>query len=187
MEENVIISALKRSLNEGVMVSVYSSYIEPEKCSVGYIDFITSEHFIMKHVAPDGNYDGYIVRRIEDVFRVDINGEYEKNLELLYNLQKQQHQAFVKNNKTKDLFEETLIFAQKNNLVVTICIDETENQDDIVGFVKNISVQGVTISRVSLNGLVDEETSIFIGHMIRMDCDTADEKKYKLLFSHKKN
>lgn len=189
MEENVIIAALKRSLNEGVMVSVYSSHIEPDKCSIGYIDLISSEHFIMKHVTPDGKSDGYIVRKIEDVFRVDFNGEYEKNLELLYRLQKQQHQQFVKNNKIEEinLFEETLIFAQKNNLVVTICIDETENQDDIVGFVKNINVQGVTISRISLNGLEDGETSVFIEHIIKIDCDTIDEKKYMLLFAHKKN
>lgn len=95
MEENHILSVLKRSHEESLMVSVYSDRNEPEGFSAGFIDSLSAEQFVLKHVTPEGIQDGYIIRRTEDVFRVDAGGEYERRLELLYTLQKQRHEDFI--------------------------------------------------------------------------------------------
>ncbi|TCS92077.1 hypothetical protein [Hazenella coriacea] len=188
MKESYIMSVLKRSFEEGLMVSVYSNRYQPEKSSVGFIDSLTTEQFVMKHVTPEGISDGYIIRRIEDVFRVDVSGEYERRLELLYSIQKQQHEDFIKilAMQNLNLFKESLSIAQKKNLVVTICVDETENQDDIIGFVKDVCAKEITISRITYSGLEDGESTVFIEDVIKMNCDTTGEKTFKLLFNHQK-
>jgi hypothetical protein len=180
-------SILKRSIKEGKIISVYTNRYQPEKCSVGFIDSLTSEHFIMKHVTPEGISDGFIVRRIEDIFRVDVDGEYEQRINLLYSLQNQQHQNFVKVDEIRksNLFKESLLIAQKQKLVVSVCIDDTENQDDIIGYVKDVISNGVTISRISFNGLDDGESSFFIEDIVKLNCDSSDEKILKLLNSYK--
>lgn len=188
MEKNQILSVLKRSFEKGIIVSVYSNRYEPGASSAGFIDAISEEQFVMKHVTPEGISDGYIIRRMEDVFRIDIEGEYEQRLQLLYTLQKQKHEDFI-NKLTmqgSNLFKKTLEIAQKKNLMVTICIDETEDQDSIVGFVKNVNSKEATISRVSFNGLSDGESTFFIEDVVKINCDTVDEKLLKLLFDYKK-
>ncbi len=189
MEKNNILSVLNRSHKDGLMVSVYSNRYQPEMCSVGFIDSLSAGQFIMKHVTPEGIYDGYIIRRIEDVFRVDVNGEYERRLELLYNLQKQKHQDFFKKkaNQKPNLFKESLVIAQKKKLIVTICIDETDSQDNIVGFVKDVNPNGITISRISSNGLDDGESTFLIEDVIKINCDSSDERIIKLLYSYRRH
>lgn len=189
MEKNYFLSVLTRSLNEGLVVSVYSDQNEPANCSVGFIDALSSEQFVMKHITPEGINDGYIIRRLKDIFRVDINGEYERKIGLLYSLQKQKHEDFIKKAETENdnLFVESLIIARNQNLIITVCIDETENQDDVVGFVKDVNSKGITIARISFNGIGDGESTFLVEDVIKMNCDTTDEKTLKLLFSHRKH
>lgn len=53
MEENHILSVLKRSHEESLMVSVYSDRNEPEGFSAGFIDSLSAEQFVLKHVTPE--------------------------------------------------------------------------------------------------------------------------------------
>lgn len=187
MEEKHILPVLKRSHEESLMVSVYSDRNEPEAFSAGFIDALSAGQFVMKHVTPEGIQDGYIIRRTEDVFRVDVGGEYERRLELLYTLQKQRHEDFITGSveQASNLFKESPEIAQRRNAVVTVCIDETESQDEIKGFVKSVNSGGVTISRISHDGSDDGESTFFSDDIVKINCDTADEKILKLLFDHR--
>lgn len=188
MEGNHILLYLERSKKKGVMVSAFSNRHQPDKCSTGFIEEISNEQFIMKHVAPEGVYDGYIIRRINDIFRIDFNGKYEKRLALLYNLQVQHHKGTLKNklNEDSNLFIAALVFAQNNNLIVRVCIDETEMQEDIVGFVKKVH-DNVIISRITNEGLADGESIFRTSDIIKINIDSSDEKILKLLWLNQKN
>jgi hypothetical protein len=188
MENNHMWSVLKQSFEEGSIISVYSNKYEPEKSSVGFINYLSTEQFVMKHVTPEGINDGYIIRRVKDIFMVETSGEYEQRLKLLYTLQQQQHNDLIKKTITEksNLFKESLLTAQEKNLIVSICIDETEDQDEIVGFVKNIHSKEATISRISFYGLVDGESTFFLEDIVKINCDTTDEKILNLLYQHKK-
>lgn len=83
------------------------------------------------------------------------------------------------------LFKESLEIAQRRNAVVTVCIDETESQDEIKGFVKSVNSRGVTISRISHDGSDDGESTFFSDDIVKINCDTIDEKILKLLFDHR--
>ncbi|MXQ53764.1 hypothetical protein [Shimazuella alba] len=54
------------------LTSVYTDLSDPEHCAVGFIEYITEEHFQMKHVTSEGLEDGFVVGRIDDDF-VSIN------------------------------------------------------------------------------------------------------------------
>lgn len=98
--------------------------------------------------------NGYVIRKLDNIFRVDVNGQYEQRLSLLYKLQKQQHEDFFKDKVVKEsnLFREALIVAKNNGLVVRVCIDETETQEDIAGFVMAVGDSEAVISTISFDG-----------------------------------
>jgi hypothetical protein len=143
----------------------------------------------MKHITPEGLSDGYIVRRLDDIFRIDFNGKYEKRIDLLYKLQQQNHESLFEEQtkKNSDLFKETFISAKDKDLIISICMDEEEIQNDIVGFVKDITTKEVVISRISPEGLNDGESSFFLDDVSKLNCDTVEEKTLKLLYNHQKN
>lgn len=189
MENSNIIIFLKRSMSQNVIVSVFSDREQPDKCSVGYIDTIAEEQVLIKHVTPTGMVDGFMIRRLEDVFRVDIDGQYEQKIQQLYTLQGQCHQMLFTNQVKNDsnLFKEALANSQKLAIVVNICIDETESQDSIIGFVKEISDNEVVVSRISDNGLADGESVILLDDIIKLNCDSDDEHILKLLYQSNKD
>jgi hypothetical protein len=187
MTENIFLSHLNRSIKENVMISVFSNENEPDKCSTGFIETISDEQFVMKHVTPNGKYDGYAIRKLDDIFRIDFNGDYERRLSLLYNLQNQSHRDFFvgKVKKENNLFSEALLASQKTNIVVNVCIDETESQEDIVGFVKRVKGSEVVISRVSFEGSDDGESIFTIKDIVKMNIDAEDERMFTVLFNSK--
>lgn len=183
---NDFLLILSEAYKQNDMVAVYSDPSHPECAAVGYIDSLSAKQLALKHVTPEGISDGYVIRRIEDVFRIDVNGEYERRLTQLYQLHNQQHEDFFPHSMTpqRDLFREGLIIAQERNFVVSICMDETEEQMDLVGFVKEVRSQTVTLSRISIDGFDDGESTIFIDDIIKMNCNTANERNLKLLFEY---
>ena len=182
------ISSLLRAKKEGFVVSIYSNWNEPEKCSVGFVEDISNDQIILKHITPHGLNDGYAIRKRDDVFRVDLNGQYEKRLLTLYNLQGQKHINLLQNKTDKDsnLFKEALLSAQKLNMVINACIDETEAQESIVGWVKEVNNDEVVISQISFDGLDDGESIIFIANIVKINCDSLDERVMGLLNSELK-
>lgn len=183
MKDSNFIRLLKRSMNENIMVAVYSNKNRPDTCSVGYVDSITKDMVLIKHVTPHGLTDGFVIRRLEDVFRIDINGQYENKLQRLYFLQEQSHHAITSQlNSEVDLFVGILNISQKFGKVVDVCIDDTESQADIVGFVKEVKENEVIISQISEYGFANGESSLMIDDIVKISCDTYNGHILELLF-----
>lgn len=175
---------LSRCNKENLLVSIYTNRIEPDKFSVGFIEAISNEQILLKHVTEHGLYDGYAVRKLSDVFRVDVNGLYEKRLLKLYQIQNQKHpEKFLKNKISKDsnLFYETLIAAYQDKMVVNICIDETEMQESIIGWVNSIKDMEITVSKISYEGFDDGDSIFDLNDIIKINCDSDDERVIGLL------
>lgn len=183
MEATSILSALKLSISKHIVVSIFTDRFQPDKCVAGIIEAISNKQFLMKHISPEGLYDGYVIRNLEDVFRVDFNGLYEQRLFKLYMSQNQHHEDFIKATIKDDLnlYKESLIAAKNLKLVVSVTVDQTETQDSITGWVKFISNSEVVISKISFEGLDDGESIIYIDDILKMNCDTSDEKSLKIL------
>lgn len=183
MENNYILETIKKSLNEDLIVSIFTNRNAPDKCICGFIDAISDEQFVLKHISVDGFYDGYHIRRVDDIFRVDINGKYEDRLKYLYTYRKQSHVDFLKGKSISDsnLFKEGLNAAKKSNMVVRICIDDTEEQDDIIGWVKNATETEVIISNISHSGENDGESIFYTKDIVKIACDTEDESVLGIL------
>jgi len=183
VKKSSILLALKRLMQEHSIASIYPSINYPDKCSVGFIEGISSEHIIMKHISRNGFYDGYVIRRIDDIFRVDFGGQYEKKILTLYTAQNQKHDSLidVEINEETDILKECLMSSMKKNYVVSLFIDETENEEYFYGWVKDVSHEEVIISRISSEGEDDGTAIIKACEITALNCDTDDEIVLKIL------
>jgi len=65
------------------LCAIYSNKNEEDSFEVGYIEKIDKTHIIISAISPDGQYDGVVVIRIDDIFQIDYDNIYLKNLEKL--------------------------------------------------------------------------------------------------------
>lgn len=184
MQDSSIMFFLKRSLINKTFASVFTNSEQPDKCSVGFVGALTEGHVLINHVTYTGLSDGFAIRRVEDIFRIDFDGQYEQKLEKLYFLQKQFHQELITSPISNEinLFKEVLVNSQRSGRVVDICIDYTESQEDVIGRVKEVNDIEVVISRISQEGKDDGESVLFLNDIIKLNCDSQDEHILQLLY-----
>lgn len=165
------------------LVSLYENWDEPHLCVTGIVDCFTKEQVLIKHLTRCGEYDGYAVRKTDNIFRVDFDGIYEQKLERLYHLQKKHHiSKIIKSvNDDTNLFVLTMTVALKYGWVVNLSIDDSDRQESIIGWVKKVEDDSVLISQITSEGSDDGQTAIFIKDIDRMYCDTDDERAMGVL------
>ena len=56
------------------------------KCEVlvGYIERYNDDEILIAHISSHGNYDGFILKHLADIYRIEYAGKYEKKIEKLY-------------------------------------------------------------------------------------------------------
>ncbi len=74
---------MERYLKAGQFVEIYENPDDTEKCAVGFVAALDGEWIIMRHIHPTGQEDGYTCRRVENIYRVNVDTRYMRALGLL--------------------------------------------------------------------------------------------------------
>ncbi|MCH5583529.1 hypothetical protein MK805_00900 [Shimazuella sp. AN120528] len=179
---------LVKATESNEMISIYTDISDQEHFNAGFLEQITEEYFLMKHVTAEGIVDGHIVRRLADVYRVDQHSQYEQKLETLYKIQNQQHYDLLLSPVTED--ENLLVEVLKTAIIaerlvsIKISDEQRESTDFIYGFVTSVTDDIVTIAKVSNYGEKDGTVTIFLRDIEAVDCDRLDEITIKLMYQH---
>lgn len=183
MKDSSVLLTLQNAIEKRSLVSVFFNINNSQHLSAGFIHDISDEQVIIKHISKQGLYDGYVIRRLVDILRVDTNGDYEKRLFSLYNLNDQTHAALLLKSKCikeSNLFKEILISAQELNFAVSLLLNG-DDEEDLSGWVKNVNDTVVVLSKISYYGHNDGKTILKLEDIVAIDCDTDDEISLKLL------
>lgn len=82
-EQSFALAELLSAMNNKVIVSVYYCPEDCDTCATGYVLDVTKEGLTLEHFTKNGAPDGKVVVRMDRVFMVDVNGEYEKKIAFL--------------------------------------------------------------------------------------------------------
>lgn len=74
---NIMTSAeLKRLKLTDTLIAVYSRVDQPTKFDVGYVIDFSEEWLLLLAVDEYGKYDGYCIRCLENIFRIEMHSQY---------------------------------------------------------------------------------------------------------------
>lgn len=122
----------------GKMVTLYSTDLPDEYIS-GFILECNEEELIFESVDLHGNNDGFVWLRMDGVYRIDFDSNYEKNLLHLYELNSQKHKNIGFESTIISLLESLLIWAKKHEKMVSI--DFEESDFILCGYVQDMEKQ----------------------------------------------
>ena len=71
----------------------------------GYVEKFNESELLIAHVSAHGYYDGYILKHLEDIYRIDYDGEYENKIEKLYKVKNQKHSSIDTFNQDEDVYK----------------------------------------------------------------------------------
>lgn len=156
---------------------VVSCYFNREDNSVhltGFIFDYNDEELLLAHITPRGEYDGFVLNKMENLYRIDCEGKYEKKIHELYKSKHQSH-SVVPCNKEK-IADALLKYACENGCLVTLELENASVTGQIEKYGDYISLQVL-----DENGEENGKCIIDIHEIVTFSCDTDYEQDLKIL------
>lgn len=166
-------------------ISIYTDRYDLESFSIGYIAAIEEPFIYINHLSTRGEEDGIILRRSDDIFRIEYDGPYEQKLERLYRLKEQKHRKYLPKTKGK-LFNAFLRNIQKHKWVVTLRVGDMENFIDVTGLIEEVKEGKVYMTELTNDAHACGSVIVPIHEIYVMRCDTEYEKDIRLIYNSDK-
>lgn len=166
------------------MVSIYTDYQETNKFHYGVIIALNEKEVAIQMLSPDGESDGIIVMDVENVFRVEENGQYDEKMKKLCpnNPPPLLHEDLDEN----EIFESLLSIALIEKSIVSIELVDS-GYNDIVGFVEAIEDGRCRVKQVNEYGYEDGFSFFLIRDITKITYLSQDEKRLMKLWQLSKN
>ena len=134
--------------------SCYSS-----KFSAGFVLAVSEGDVVIESLSPRGHCDGWILRELDELCRIDSNGIYEEKLMALYRARGAAHARdfLPATDLSSDLKIELLEAARQNDYAVRI---HTGADEDIEGFVREVGAATVSIEKFNEYGASDGDCTL---------------------------
>jgi hypothetical protein len=178
IQDDDLLSCLIASYKDKEIVLIYTNSEQTQNFSAGIVSEVFNNEVIISHYLPNGKYDGYVVKQIADIYKIETNSKYVKKIKILSEINKTKHDKLCR--VKDDGFFTLLTYAYETKKVVTIELIDSGN-NDATGFVEQINDKCCTISMIDDYG-EDDGVSIFnIDDISHLSCDGDDEFVLKQL------
>ena len=132
----MLINTLLEISQNNKNASIYTNFNETSKFHYGRIICVNSEELAIYMISPDGLYDGILLKKTEDIIRVEVDGQYDKKMKKLCSLS--QLQPFEYSLDSTNIKASLLEVALQSRRVVALELVDS-GYKDVVGFVDGIS------------------------------------------------
>lgn len=173
------VKELKKLKLQNIPVSIYTDSDDPEYFSFGYIAGVDDEFVYLSHITPRGLEDGILLKRLDEVFRLEYSGEYEKRLVRLYRIKAQRHKDYLSGMETLGLHA-FLLHAMQQRQVITL----TLGIQSITGFLHSVEGDKVCLTELNADGVKLGEIILPTQHIRLVSCDSLEERDIALLYKH---
>ena len=167
-----MIEMMQKYAENGEFVALYTDLANTTSFIYGRILAVNDTWVAILPVTQDGAADGLLVKRCEDVFRMDVGGEYAKKMCRLesYSIDAEEIAASV------------LRLAKTEHGIVSVEIEDS-GIDDITGFVRDSNENTVTFDVVDSYGASDGIAMIKASGITQIEYNGIAEKRLQRLTS----
>lgn len=176
--QDELLQCLFSICKDGKVALIYTNSEQTQKFSAGIVSGIFDNEIIIDHFLPNGKYDGFVVKRIIDIFKVELDSKYNFKIMNLSQMNNTKHDKLRRVNEKG--FLTLLTYAHESKKVVTIGMFDSD-YNDAQGFVEKISGDFCTLSLLDEYGENDGVAVLNIDNISYLSCDGDDEITLKVL------
>lgn len=177
MEESKIsedfIAILKQAQKNETLVSVYADLEDVSHFDIGKPRWISAEEVVIESYDTYGHFDGFCWLLLEDIFRIDIKGRYERKIELLHKSNSQMVDRLPSLNKNVSLLAQMLQYAVANMLVVEI-EQGGSGSVDLQGYIVEVQCSSAAVRLLSNYGEDDGMSQFKFSSVSKLRVNSTD-------------
>lgn len=170
---------LRIACQQHMMASLYTEPDDPDAFNAGYVEAVTPRHVLLWAVTPWGQFDGWCLRRTEDVLQVFMGDDFEIRLQMLLQMEDAQYAPLLTPapQAEEDLLQRVLQLAAAEQRIVSVVTGE----DTYTGWVRHLDDLRASIEVLDFFGAPDGERQFPLREMQVVTVDTQEERMYKRL------
>ena len=168
-----------RFKDDNELISIYQDIEDMDAVDTGLVYDVNEDHLILYKLSKDGNFDGLLLLKLEDIFRFDFDGKYEKLFKYSKTIDLRTNYDFDTNN---DFIIEFLKHSKDNRKVISICIEDFPDTG-ISCIVEEWNDDVALLSVYNEYGEYDCKTYISIDNISSIYLDTGYEKEIDQLIN----
>lgn len=156
--------------------SLYINVQDTSKFVFGKILELNGMHIMFFSISPDGEYDGVLLIKIDNILRVEYNDLYSARMSKLIkdkNFSCKFDFISIENNNLVELMLNSLL---KEKIIVSIELLDS-SMYDVIGFVEEINENICKIRQVNDDGQDDGITYIRMDDITQISADSSDERR----------
>jgi len=172
---------LKEFIKSEEFVLVYTELDDDDKFEFGKIIACDGAFFALKSFAPKGAPDGFTVKRIDDIYEIQLKTIYTHKMSVLIKENGQAEETYVLDNR--DLIQSALSYALEHECIVDVYIEDSEYCRR--GFVESVKGDCLTMKQVDTYGNDDGISIIKVSDLEYISCDSVDTRSLMQLYKDK--
>lgn len=173
---------LQKFLISNKYISIYTNN-NMESFLYGKLLSLNDSEFALMLISCDGNFDGILVKKINDIARVEFGGQYEKKMSRLISPDINEYCCSIDNNY---ITRAVLFLAKNNENIVSVELLDSERVN-VMGFVEEIDDSICKIKQIDEYGYNDGYSYIYLNDITQVVCNSQDENRMYRLWKNINN
>lgn len=170
-----MVNKLKEFCDNGKNVSLYLNRGDTTRFVFGRIVFSNDRYVIISMISPAGRYDGYLVKSIDDIVRLEFDDLYSDRMQKLCSAMYEEVCFTNFDSQTDDPIRSFLKKALDENKVISIELIHS-NIDDVVGNLVSIQDDLCMVKQIDQYGCEDGYSVFSINNITHISYDSEDEQ-----------
>lgn len=183
MESRKALEILEDARAGGDVVCLYHSSWS-DKFAAGFVGGASERHVVLRSLEPGGRADGWFLRALDDIVRIDWRGQYEERLKMLAQLREARWKIdfLPPVEPATDLPLELLLAARHHDLPVQL---DTGSDEAAQGFVAEVTGEFVTLDKIACDGSFDGHCVMALDEVAKILVDEEALQTLGLLALHR--
>lgn len=168
---------IQAAIRDQRLLCIYTNREDTSRFLCGTALRADEEQVLFACVSPQGEYDGFAVKDLDDIFMIGQDNRYTHKIEKLMRVHNPVWES-VPDDGT--VIQSLLRFAEKHGKIVSIQLLNS-GFTDAVGFVKKADPETVVLQSVDEYGDPDGETVLDTACITAVSCDDEEEQALMIL------
>lgn len=169
-----MLNKLQMLCKEHKFVSLHTNPNDSSKFIFGKLMCVNNDEYALYMISPNGDYDGIVIKQINDILYMEIESQYINKMIKLYSLDLLPGQDVIFDEA--NIKVSMLNHATNTKKIVSLEINYS-GCDDIVGYVKNINQTLCQIQQLDSYGKEDGYAFVEIDNITQISYDSKDEQR----------
>ena len=170
------------------IVALYSNRNRPSASSIGFVNSVKNEVLSLNSITTSGEPDGIVMRKLSDIFKLEIGDVYAQKLGMLISKASQAKASapFSLSGVRLESFLAALESARKAQVVVSVWLQMDSDDTYVSGFVGRIMGKQVLLNKLDDFGRPDGNVIFGADDVDALDIDGESEHRLAFLHSNAK-